>query len=199
MNPQARFAVAALVSAGVAITTPTAAHACVQTLGGPPCEVAPATFVIADVGLHVVNAGLARSIDRAQRLVVQVSAGLYGPWTQTGDVFGLSGDAVDIDVIGAVMRARLVWYPAAKLHGIWLSPFAQAGAASIRDQTAQPDGAHVGFVASVGASVGYAWWLGAAHHWHLALGLGGQYHIAAGDPGFAQPYPHIDAIVGYRW
>ncbi len=199
MKSQTGLIVATLVSAGVAITAPNAAHACVQTLGGPPCEVAPATFVIADVGLHVVNVGLARSVDRAQHLVVQVSAGLYGPWTQTGNVFGVSGDAIDIDVIGAVIRARLVWYPASKLRGIWLSTFGQAGAANIRDQTAQPDGAHVGLVASVGASVGYAWWLGSAHHWHVALGAGGQFHVAAGDPGFAQPYPHIDAIVGYRW
>lgn len=199
MKSQTGLIVATLVSAGVAITAPNAAHACVQTLGGPPCEVAPATFVIADVGLHVVNVGLARSVDRAQQLVVQVSAGLYGPWTQTGNVFGVSGDAIDIDVIGAVIRARLVWYPASKLRGIWLSTFGQAGAANILDQTAQPDGAHVGLVASVGASVGYAWWLGSAHHWHVALGAGGQFHVAAGDPGFAQPYPHIDAIVGYRW
>ncbi len=189
----------ALVSAAMAMATPAPAHACVQTLGGPPCDAAPSTFVIADVGLHVVNVGIARTLGRAQHLLLQVSAGLYSPWTQTDDVLGLAGDAIDIDVIGAVMRARLVWYPAKQLRGFWVSGFGQAGAANMRDQKSEPDGAHVDLVASIGASAGYAWWLGRAHHWHLALGVGGQFHLAVGDPGFAQPYPNIDAIVGYRW
>lgn len=198
MKPLQHQAITALLGAA-AIATPAPASACVQTAGGPPCDMPASTFVIADVGLHVVNVGVARTVDRAQQLVVQLSAGLYRPWTQTDNIFGISGDARDIEAIGAVMRARLVWYPASKLHGFWVSTFGQAGAANLRDRTSQPDGAHVGLVASIGASGGYAWWIGGAHHWHLALGLGGQLHFAAGDPGFAQPYPQIDAIVGYRW
>ncbi len=196
---QHRLVAIGIVAAALTLAIPTRAHACVQTPGEPPCPQRPSTFVIADVGLHVVNVGIARTIDRAQHLVVQVSTGLYGPWTQTSNVFGVSGDAVDIDVLGIVMRARLVWYPAANLHGFWVSPFGQAGAANIRDQKTDPDNSHIGLVASIGAAAGYAWWLDRAQHWHIALGAGGQFHIAAGEPGFARPYPHIDAIVGYRW
>jgi hypothetical protein len=191
---KAKFLALAVV---IVVTVPSLAYPCVIRPGSDDvCETPPKHFVIADVGLHVVNVGWATTVDREKHGVFQLSAGVYGPWTQTGNVFGVSGDAVNINVIGANMRLRLVWYPGKHQHGLWVSPFAQAGAGRIHDEKAVRDVSHVGFVGSVGAAAGYAWGLGDA--WHLAVGAGGQFHVATGSPGFARPYPHIDAIVSYR-
>ena len=152
-----RIAWLATAVAAMAVAA-TPAHACAV---GTRCEKSlerAHRFWLADVGLHVVNVGFGLSLPThtgPQHTVLQLSAGLYGAWTQTGNVFGVSGDAVDINATGAVVRARLVHYFGRDLAGVWVSPFAQAGAARLRDEKAVSDGAHVGAIGSIGATLGY--------------------------------------------
>ncbi|HPH65887.1 MAG TPA: hypothetical protein PLF40_09090 [Kofleriaceae bacterium] len=179
----------------------TPAHACAVNSQCNKSLERQQRFWLADVGLHVVNVGFGMSLaTRTGPLptVLQVSVGLYGAWTQTGNVFGVSGDAADINATGAVARVRLVHYFGRDLAGVSVSAFAQAGAARIRDEKAVPDGAHVGAIGSIGATLGYGWWLSDESRWHLAVGAGVQAHVAGGNPGFARLYPQLDAIVSYR-
>jgi hypothetical protein len=160
------------------------------------CCILRERFLLADVGLHVVNIGWATTLGNEQRSVFEASIGLYGAWTQTRNLFGVSGDAANIKATGGNLRLRYIWYRARQQKGLWLAPFVQVGGAQIRDDKAARDGAHLGFIGGVGAAVGYAWWIGDS--WHLGLGVGGQFHVATGSPGFARLYPHFDILVSYR-
>lgn len=177
--------------AGVSLLAPSAyAASGKRMMDGPPAE----TLVVADVGLHVINIGITRLVNR--HLAWGASAGLHGVWSQTINFFGVSGDARHVDVLGGVLRGRLLWYPGEKFAGLWLGPFAQAGAARIGDD--RTSDTHIGAVYSFGAVVGYSWWLGDDYRWQLAAGIGAQFHGATGEPGYARPYPHIDAMISYR-
>ncbi len=191
MNAMMKHVVAAAMVAAAVGVTPAEAASGQRMAEGPK----PETLVVADVGLHVVNVGLTRLVTR--HLAWGASAGLHGTWSQTINALGVSGSAEHVDVVGAVLRGRLMWFPGERFSGLWLGPFAQAGAARIRDDRATAD-SHVGGVYAFGAVVGYSWWLGAAERWQIAAGLGVQFHGATGEPGYARLYPHIDAMVSYR-
>jgi hypothetical protein len=160
------------------------------------CCILRERFLLADVGLHVVNIGWAITLGNEQRGVFQASMGLYGAWTQTRNLFGVSGDAANIKATGGNLRIRYVSYLEQHQHGLWIAWFLQGGGAQIRDAKAARDDAHLGFIGAVGAAAGYAWWL--SDSWHLGLGVGGQFHVATGAPGFARLYPHFDILVSYR-
>jgi hypothetical protein len=155
--------------------------------------------LIADLGLHVVNVGYQRTLNCYASL--QTSAGLYGPWTVNNDVAGLGGgDRVPPgDVLGFVVRVRSFVYPLGKAPGgLWLSPYAQAGAVrGTRGFEALP-----GLAIAAGASAGWAFLLG--RRVILSLGLGVQYHQAwfggtTAYPGFARLGPTLDINAGYRF
>ncbi|MBA3541031.1 MAG: hypothetical protein H0T79_15580, partial [Deltaproteobacteria bacterium] len=88
-------------------------------------EAPPETVVLADLGLHVIGAGVQRTV--APRVAVQGALEFYSPWAQNLDVLGLRDDDVDGDVRGAAIRVRVFGYLGAAPTGWWLSPFAQAG------------------------------------------------------------------------
>jgi hypothetical protein len=150
----------------------------------------PTDAVVADLGLHVIGAGLHHTV--APRLVVAADLDYYAPWTQEQHL-GLGATAL----AGAVVRVRALWFLDAAPTGWWVSPLAQAGVGwGVRDGTR-----HAGAVWAVGAAGGYAWLLG---HVTLAVGVGVQYHHAAipdgsGAPSFAGVWPHADAIVGWAF
>jgi hypothetical protein len=170
------------------------AEACVRNLWTKDdCSDPPDRFLLADVGLHVVNVGWASTVDDG---VFQASMGLYGAWTQSRNLFGVSGNAANIKATGGNLRIRYVSYLEQHQQGLWIAWFLQGGAAIIRDDKAARDDAHLGFIGAVGAAAGYAWWL--SDSWHLGLGVGGQFHVATGSPGFARLYPHFDILVSYR-
>jgi hypothetical protein len=155
----------------------------------PQCDTRP-DVLLADLGLHVINAGYQRTLGCG--IVVQASAGLYSPWMVNNDVFGLGG-GVEREVIGAVLRARPFFFPlAAAPAGLWVSPFVQAGLVSAGDQT--------GIAIAGGAAIGWTWWLGSRVL--LGIGLGAQWHAVIVDgstkvPGFTRLGPHGDINLGY--
>jgi hypothetical protein len=108
------------------------------------CCILRERFLLADVGLHVVNIGWATTLGNEQRSVFEASIGLYGAWTQTRNLFGVSGDAANIKATGGNLRLRYIWYRARQQKGLWLAPFVQVGGAQIRDDKAARDGAHLG-------------------------------------------------------
>jgi hypothetical protein len=155
--------------------------------------------ILADLGLHVVNAGFQRNVDC--HTAFQVSAGLYVPWTVNGNVLGLGGgdrppDGV-FDAAGAVIRGRVFVFPTGTAPtGFWISPFFQL--AYLRGVSGSDD--FGGFGQATGVSLGGTFRLGA--HWLVALGAGAQFHIASfhgstEKPGFALPGPTLDLNVGY--
>ena len=162
--------------------------------GAEPCAAQP-NALVADLGMHVVNAGYQRRF--GCRIGAQLSAGLYGPWTVNQNVLGLAGGDRDDDVLGLVVRGRVFVYPGARAPlGLWLSPFVQAGPVTGTRATEKLDGTAF----AVGVSVGWTWSLAA--RWQLALGLGAQYHRVsfAGStarPGFSLPAPQLDVNVDY--
>ncbi len=155
--------------------------------------------LVADLGLHVVAVGYQRTL--APRLVLQASAGLYGPWTVNDNVLGNGGGDHDPpgDVIGAMVRARaFVFVLGDAPSGLWISPYAQLGlvTATVRGSAA------LGPAWAAGASVGYTFALGS--RWLLGLGAGAQYHVAAPDgsasfPGFSRWSPTVDINVAWRF
>lgn len=176
----------------------------IVTLGATPSLAQELTrerpnAVVADLGMHVVNIGYQRTLNR--RVALQASAGLYAPWTVNSNVFGLAGGDHDPpgDVIGAVLRGRaFVFLVGAAPGGLWVSPFAQAGVV-----TATVAGrAQLGPTWAVGVSAGYTFVI--ARRVLIALGLGAQYHVAAPAgsavfPGFARFSPTVDINVGYAF
>lgn len=158
--------------------------------------------VLADLGLHVVNAGYQHTLDCV--VVFQVSAGLYVPWTVTNDVLGLGGgdrpDGDDaFDLAGGVVRVRSFLFPTGSAPtGFWISPFFQLGYVQASNDAESLDG----FAQASGVSVGGTFSI--ASHWLIALGGGAQFHVASfgGNvelPGFALPGPTIDINAGYAF
>ncbi len=157
--------------------------------------------IVADVGLHVVNAGYQRTIDCY--LVLQTSAGLYVPWTVNANVFGLGGGDRPPpgiwDVAGFVVRARPFFFPAGTAPtGFWMSPFLQAGFVRGAAATTNLNG----FAAAEGASLGGTFRLGSRIL--IALGAGAQLHVAwfrgnTDPPGFALPGPTVDINAAYAF
>ena len=140
----------------------------------------PANVVEADLGLHVVGAGIQRTV--APKVALQLDLDYYSPWTQMlAD--GHSGTVMS----GAVVRARAFWFFDRAPSGWWVSPFVQAGVAK---------GTSSGAVAAGGASIGYTWLVGKLA---IALGVGAQYHYAGAEPGFSGVWPHGDINVGYAF
>lgn len=154
--------------------------------------------LVADLGMHVVNVGYQRTL--GCHAALQVSAGLYVPWTVNRNVLGLAGADRDPpgDVAGAVLRARVFVFPLGSAPGgFWLSPFAQTGVV----QGTRGGVARLGPTFAAGLSVGWTFALGARVL--LALGVGAQYHVAtfegsAAFPGFARFAPTIDINLAYR-
>jgi hypothetical protein len=167
------------------------------------------TVILADLGLHIVAVGVQRVV--SQHVSLQASAGLYVPWTQTKNVFGVSGDdhAKDTggsirrsgDPQGGMIRLRPFVYlgPGSQgqaLRGLWVSPFIQGGWV-----TADRNGtSRTGPAAALGATLGYAWLI--ANRVHASLGAGLQVHSAKvpggdGFPSFFQPFPTVDISLGY--
>lgn len=155
--------------------------------------------VIADLGLHVINAGYQRTVHRA--ISLQGSVGLYSPWMVNRNVLGFAGPHHDPpgDVIGGVIRLRALFYPQAHSPaGLWLSPFTQVG---VVRGTRGPDSL-LGTAFAIGISMGWAWLV----HGRLliAAGVGSQLHLAsfAGStefPGFLRVVPTIDLNIGYAF
>ncbi len=158
--------------------------------------------IVADLGLHVVNAAYQQALNCYA--VLQVSAGLYVPWTVTMNVLGLGGegradDAEAMDIAGGVVRVRSFLFPTGSAPtGFWISPFFHLGYVRAG---AEPDDLH-GFAQSSGVSLGGTFLI--ASRWLIALGAGAQFHIASfgefeGQPGFSLPGPSIDLNVGYTF
>ena len=155
--------------------------------------------LIADLGLHVVNAGYQRSF--GCHLAVQASAGIYRPWTVNYDVLGMGGgdDDPDGDVGGFVLRLRPFVYPLGSApSGFWLSPFGQLGPVSATRGAQSVSG----LAYAAGLSAGYTFLFG--QRVLLAIGAGAQYHVARLDastehPGFARLAPTADLNLGYAF
>ncbi|HVK70758.1 MAG TPA: hypothetical protein VM694_40160 [Polyangium sp.] len=187
-----RTALDLLVPAAVLLIA-SAAHA-----EEPSCAERP-NAVVADLGLHVVNAGYQRVF--GCHVTVQATAGLYGPWTVTQNVLGLGGGdrTPDEDVIGMVLRGRVFFHPLGRAPGgLWISPYTQAG--PVRSRVASEKIWGPAFAA--GLSAGWTWRLG--NHVLLGLGLGAQYHRASflgrtARPGFSLFGPTVDINVGFRF
>ena len=184
--------------AGVAVTTVAlmaSAPASAEPVAAPPPSQRNA--LIADLGQHVIAGGYQRSL--APWLSAQIVAGLYSPWTQNSNVLGIGKEASPSDLVGAVVRTRVFFYPfAAAPAGLWISPFTQYGLG----WATRGGEKRVGFVGAVGASVGYSFLLW--KHLIAGLGFGAQYHAARipggeGKPSFGLFYPHLDVQVGYAF
>ncbi|MFO0616944.1 MAG: hypothetical protein U0414_30395 [Polyangiaceae bacterium] len=166
------------------------------------CGVHP-NAIVADLGLHVVNAGYQRTV--SCWLVLQATAGLYVPWMVNDDVLGLGGGERKPDGIwdaaGFVVRARPFFFPVGTAPtGFWISPFLQAGYV----RGLPPDGGESfgGYAQAAGLSVGGNIPLGS----RVILGLGGgaQLHAAffhgnTNPPGFATVGPHVDINLDVRF
>jgi hypothetical protein len=155
--------------------------------------------IVADVGLHVINLGYQRTLNC--HLVVQSSAGLYGPWTVNSNVLGLGGGKQypTGDVIGFAVRGRAFVFPFGHAPGgLWISPYLQGGpVVGTRANTK-----HVGPAFATGLSVGWTFQLG--QRFLLGLGLGGQYHRVSfagttARPGFSLFGPTVDINVAFRF
>lgn len=163
-----------------------------------PCMTRP-NVVVADVGLHVINAGYQRTL--GCYVSAQVSAGLYGPWMVNDNVFGLAGGDHDPpgDVLGGVVRVRPFINPFGDAPtGMWISPFVQAGVV----RGTRSNEVLVGVAFATGLSVGWTWRLG--ERWLLGLGVGGQLHrasfVASTEfPGFVRFAPTVDINAGYSF
>lgn len=170
-------------------------------------EPPPKTIAVADLGLHILGGGVQRVLER--HVAIQVSAGLYVPWTQTKNVLGLGGaakvedtegDALHAgDPKGFIVRVRPFFYLSGTAPtGLWLSPFAQGGVL-----TADRAGtSRSGPTTALGASVGWAWLV--ATRVHVAAGAGAQVHAAAvpggrGSPSYRRAYPQVDLGVGFAF
>ena len=157
--------------------------------------------IVADVGLHVVNAGFQRTLNCY--LVLQTSAGLYVPWMVNANVLGLGGGDRPPpgiwDVAGFVVRARPFLFPVGTAPtGFWISPFLQAG--FVRGATVTAN--FSGFATAGGASIGGTFRLGSRVL--IALGGGAQFHVAwfrgnTDRPGFALPGPTVDINAAYSF
>lgn len=171
-------------------------------LGGATCtasaraEELPRNIALADLGLHVVGVGYQRTV--TPWMASQLSLNLYGPWTHNMHLLSAS-DEPDSDVLGAVLRTRLFFYPLKEAPtGPWISPFVQFGVAR-----ATQDGKEgAGSVGAIGVSAGYSFLI--AKRVHLAIGLGAQYHAAyfasfEGPPRFGGFYPQLDLNLGYAF
>jgi hypothetical protein len=164
----------------------------------PPCTTRP-NAIVADLGLHVINLGYQRTL--SCHVVVQSSAGLYGPWTVNSNVLGLGGGTQNPpgDVIGFVVRGRVFVFPLGHAPGgLWISPYMQGGPVV----GTRANEKLVGPALATGLSVGWTFRLG--ERWLIGLGLGGQYHRAslAGStarPGFSLFGPTVDINVGVRF
>jgi hypothetical protein len=160
-----------------------------------PCLEHPSALV-ADLGLHVVNGGFQRTV--SCYLAVQASAGLYVPWTVTGNVLGLGAGrpaAPPLDIAGFVVRVRPFFFPFGTAPtGLWISPFLQAG-------VVEGEGG-AGLAMAEGASIGGTFRLGSRIL--VALGAGAQLHVVwfrgnTERPGFALPGPTLDLNVSYAF
>ena len=187
----------ALVLLGAAGVARADAGADADADAAPPSYFHRRNAVVADLGLHVVNAGYQRTLNCT--LALQVSAGLYGPWTVNKNVAGLAGGDRDADVIGAVLRTRLFVFLRRRAPlGPWLSPFVQGGLVRATVAGEQQSGSAL----AGGLSVG--WTFRVARRWLLALGAGAQFHRVSvdgstDDPGFARVGPHVDINVNYTF
>jgi hypothetical protein len=161
------------------------------------CVAPPEHVLVADLGQHVVGAGYQRTL--APWAAAQLVASFYDPWTQNSNFLGVSGDANRGDLIGAIARGRVFFYPLRSApQGIWISPFTQAGVGwATRDGQTRS-----GPIWAAGLSVGYSILLGRS----VLVGAGGglQFHAAhipggGGAPSFARLYPHLDIQLGYAF
>lgn len=163
----------------------------------PPSYFHRRNAVVADLGLHVVNAGYQRTLNCT--VALQVSAGLYGPWTVNKNVAGLAGGDRDADVVGAVLRTRLFVFLRRRAPlGPWLSPFVQGGLVRATVAGSKQSGNAL----AGGLAVG--WSFRVARRWLLALGAGAQLHRVSvdgstDDPGFSRLGPHVDINVNYTF
>src|SRR5436190_18298345 len=107
---------------------------------------APRIIVVADLGLHVVGAGVQRTL--SSRLAGEITLDFYGPWTQLRHDGLAAGD-----LTGAVVRARVFVFLHDAPTGWWASPFVQGGVGS----GARAGGSRTGPLFAAGASLGYAW------------------------------------------
>ena len=168
------------------------------TAAETPCMKHP-NAIVADLGLHVINLGFQRTLNCY--VVVQSSAGLYGPWTVNSNVLGLGGGTQNPpgDVIGMVLRGRGFVFPLGHAPGgLWISPYVQGGPVF----GTRANEKLVGPAFAAGLSVGWTFRLG--ERWLIGLGLGGQYHRTsfAGStarPGFSLFGPTVDINVGVRF
>lgn len=163
---------------------------------GEACS-APPNALIADLGMHVVNAGYQRTL--GCMLSLQLTAGLYGPWTVDNDVLGLGGGHRTATNVGFIVRGRAFVHPLGTAPtGFWISPFVQGGPVVDTDAGSKLAGRAL----AGGISAGWAFGLGES--WLLALGAGAQYHTVSYDsstapPGFALFGPTLDVNVGFRF
>jgi hypothetical protein len=160
-----------------------------------PCLEHPSALV-ADLGLHVVNAGFQRTV--SCYLAVQASGGLYVPWTVNANVLGLGAGrpaAATADIAGFVIRVRPFFFPFATAPtGLWLSPFLQAGVVQGEGLT--------GLAMAQGVSAGGTFRLGSRVL--IAVGVGAQLHVvwfrgSTQWPGFALPGPTVDINASYAF
>ncbi len=180
-----RHACVALVLAALASPSLAVAQ---EAEGSTIASSPPRTVVLADLGLHVIGAGVQYTV--TDRVALQAALDWYVPWAQTGD---------GPDTMGGVLRLRpMIYLTEDAPTGLWLSPFAQLGFLD-----ADRGGARrVGPAGSLGAAAGWAWL--ALGHLHIALGAGVQVHGAkipggADEPSFYGPFPHIDGTLGYAF
>jgi hypothetical protein len=161
-------------------------------LAAPTTAAAEPNIALADLGLHVIGAGLEHAI--APQVSFQVDLDYYAPWTQMLH----QGDSAT-DVQGAVVRVRPVYYFREAGAGPWLSPFVQGG---VGFGVAGGD-RHSGPVFAAGVSLGYSFVIRNAVV--LGVGVGVQYHYAHFDvpdvatPSFSGVWPHGDLTVGYTF
>jgi hypothetical protein len=164
--------------------------------GAAQAEELPRNAIVADLGLHVIGLGAQRTL--RPWITAQIALEFYSPWTQTKDVFGLAGQTQS-DVAGVALRERFFIYPFEKAPtGLWISPFAQFGAAGSTDKGET----RIGSLGAIGVSAGYSLLL-----WnkvYVALGIGGQYHAVhfqgdVGPPSFAGFFPTVDGNLGYAF
>lgn len=181
----------------VALTAFAACAALTRAAGADDCALRP-NAIVADLGMHVINAGFQRTL--GCHVVAQGSVGLYVPWTVNTNALGLAGGDRDPpgDVAGAVLRGRAFFFPwGAAPTGLWVSPFAQGGPVwGTRGGVSR-----VGPALAAGLSLGGTFAVGARVL--IALGLGAQYHVVtfegdASPPGFARFSPTVDINVSFR-
>jgi len=160
-------------------------------LAAPTTAAADNNIAVADLGLHVIGAGIQHAT--SLNIAWQVDLDYYSPWTEMLH----QGNSIN-DVVGAVVRVRPMFYYLEAGVGPWLSPFVQGGVGF----GVVSAGRHAGPVFATGVSLGYSFVI---RRVVLAIGVGIQYQYAnfeATDvktPSFSGLWPHADLMVGYAF